>query len=653
MKQIPLFQHEDVLADEQVWFDEILKSLDLEEKPGWPDEFGAAIRGWLAENKHRPIKTLSLFSGGGGLDIAFHDVGFDVTLMVEIEEKYVDTLRANAGTGKVLDNSNPLCMDIRDFEPPSDLKVDFIIGGPPCQTFSAAGRRAAGVKGIEDPRGTLFEEYVRILKTLKPKGFLFENVYGIVGAQNGEPWRAIVNAFEEAGYGLHYRILDSADYGVPQHRERLFIIGLRNGTYDFPYPTHGPDSIGKKPFYTASEAIKGCDTFSVKEGLGGKYGHLLNDIPPGLNYSFYTEKLGHPTPVFGWRSKFSDFLYKADPEMPVRTVKAQGGQYTGPFHWDNRPFTVDEFKRLQTFPDNYEIIGGKQVQIEQIGNSVPPQIARVLGLSILHQVFGVTLPFPMHYMPPNKELGFRKRKRLRTKMYNQKAQRAISKLKDNGHNGFALKNGRHSEKFTRYISQTFNWDDTQDKKSLKVLVDCDLNDERWKIAIKIEEESVTNPLYKIVIEPNPSWSLPAKKVILVSFSPKKLAFTALWKAFEEIAETRTGIADLVQLSGYYQYQPKMKASFEFKAMEKTDSVWPVIKKVVDGKGVAYDAAASIIAEMYAIDEDDTLSIFQEMRLMGYEIRNNNTNPQIAEGNFLIPYFFPTLNPRSVQLRKYL
>src|SRR4030043_1109271 len=102
------------------------------------------------------------------------------------------------------------------------------MGGPPCQTFSAAGRRAAGVSGTTDPRGQLFKEYVRILNQLKPKGFLFENVYAIVGAQGGSAWKEIQEAFKGAGYNLHYRVLDTADYGVPQHRERLIIVGTRD-----------------------------------------------------------------------------------------------------------------------------------------------------------------------------------------------------------------------------------------------------------------------------------------------------------------------------------------------------------------------------------------------------------------------------------------
>ena len=100
--------------------------------------------------------------------------------------------------------------------------------------------------------------------------------------------------------------------------------------------------------------------------------------------------MGHPNLVFAWRSKFSDFLYKADSYTPIRTIKAQGGQYTGPFHWNNRTFSIAGHKRLQTFPDNYDISGNKQTQLHQIGNSVPPQLARILAMSIRHQVYGTT-----------------------------------------------------------------------------------------------------------------------------------------------------------------------------------------------------------------------------------------------------------------------
>jgi DNA (cytosine-5)-methyltransferase 1 len=162
--------------------------------------------------------------------------------------------------------------------------------------FFCCWTQAAGVSGTTDAKGTLFQEYVRILKLLQPQGFLFENVYGITGANGGEAWALIQEAFREVGYNIHFRILDAADYGVPQHRERLFIVGLKQGTYMFPYPTHGPDSLNQQPYYSAAKAVEGADILDIEVGLGGRFGHLLEDIPPGLNYSFYTREMGYPNP---------------------------------------------------------------------------------------------------------------------------------------------------------------------------------------------------------------------------------------------------------------------------------------------------------------------------------------------------------------------
>ena len=225
--------------------------------PAWPDKFGAAVKKWLEDSHIPKIRTLSLFSGAGGLDIGFSDVGFNIIGAVEIEAKFCDTLALNTGAGRRFDHSRVRCMDVRALSGGEFGAIDFIIGGPPCQTFSAAGRRANGVAGTTDARGRLFREYIRLLKELSPRGFLFENVYGIVGAQNGAAWKEILDEFSAAGYQLFYRIVDAADYGVPQHRERLLIVGMQEGAFLFPRPTHGPDSLDKEPFYCAERAIEG------------------------------------------------------------------------------------------------------------------------------------------------------------------------------------------------------------------------------------------------------------------------------------------------------------------------------------------------------------------------------------------------------------
>ena len=289
--------------------------------PAWPDRFGD----WVGETMSQPIRTLSLFSGAGGLDIGFHQAGFHAVEMVEIEERFAATLHANCGDDRFFGAARPLCRDVREYVPPIKERIDFIIGGPPCQTFSAAGRRAGGVVGTADERGQLFMTYVSLLKKLKPRGFLFENVAGITGANGGRDWLEICEAFRSAGYRVTYRVLDAADFGVPQHRERMFIVGTRDVEFAFPRPTHGPDSLAALPHYSAGIAVSDApqDEYEGPVGVNGRYGNLLAEIPPGLNYSYFTEKLGHPRPVFAWRSKFSDFLYKADPDRPVRTIKAR------------------------------------------------------------------------------------------------------------------------------------------------------------------------------------------------------------------------------------------------------------------------------------------------------------------------------------------
>ena len=160
-------------------------------------------------NPYMP-KVLSLFTGAGGLDIGFHQAGFEITDCVEIEGQFCETLRANR---KQLGEPRIHHKDIKDFVKERDLwpepeDVDFIIGGPPCQPFSAGGRRVGGAPGTMDAvRGTLYESYATLVENLKPKGFLFENV---------------------KGYTLFHRILDTAEYGVPQHRERVILIGVED-----------------------------------------------------------------------------------------------------------------------------------------------------------------------------------------------------------------------------------------------------------------------------------------------------------------------------------------------------------------------------------------------------------------------------------------
>lgn len=653
------------------YFNNLLKTLDIQDSiAGWPDNFGNALRNWAKNTLPTPIKILSLFSGGGGLDIGFHDAGFHAVQMIEFEPRYIETLRVNTQKGKRFEGSEPLCIDIRDFHPSENLHVDFIIGGPPCQTFSAAGRRVAGVSGLDDPRGNLFREYVRILNLLNPRGFLFENVYGIIGAQGGKAWQEILSTFESAGYTISYRILDAADYGVPQHRERLIIVGVRDKPFAFPRPTHGPDSIDQRPFYTPGIAVYGIED-EKPNTVGGRYGHLLKDIPPGLNYSFYTEEMGHPTPHFSWRSKFSDLLYKADPEMPVRTIKAQGGQYTGPFHWENRAFSIGELKRLQTFPDDYDLAGSRLTVIEQIGNSVTPQLGRILALAVLDQVFDVHLPFPIQYLSPQEILSFRQRKAALTTLYKEKAKNAIIQLQQNSESN-------HTDRTSSEATTLLQIDATnQDNKHVAFLG----SDFSWRVSDKCDQDYPWNVQYillnkeesldfyvgtrnqsssigfPIAVEVNHTgkWNLPVEKVHLFVQELSPFLLTASWKAFEYYLASEGIKADLVQLNGYYQYEPKITIKvLDLKYSQSEEKyLWDSLKSVLEGKGTRKILSLGNLAALWDMSINRTIEALIQLRSLGYEIRSEYTNSQIPGEHVLIPYAFPTLNPKSVQLRKTL
>ena len=192
-------------------------------------------------------------------------------------------------------------------------------------------------------------------------------------------------------------MLNAADYGVPQNRQRLFLIGSHDGTQlELPKATHWgeherrlpPENVAKlAPHVTAGEALRGLETKPEEgESVNGKWGHLLPEIPPGRNYLHYTEELGHPEPLFRWRSRYWTFLLKLDPNRPSPTLQGQPGPYVGPFHWENRRLRVPELKRLHGFPDDYVLEGTRRDAVLQVGNAVPPLLGEVVARAVSDQV---------------------------------------------------------------------------------------------------------------------------------------------------------------------------------------------------------------------------------------------------------------------------
>lgn len=287
-------------------------------------------------------------------------------------------------------------------------EVTLVAGGLPCQPFSKSafwsplrwkysGRRRR-FQGLQDPRARLLGEFVRIVRKIKPVAYVMENVPGLAYRTSRPMLESVLRGLRSAGYTTSWRVLDAADYGVPQKRKRLFIIGARNGVQlAFPRPTHCSKSMLEahpdlKPHVTAGEAIGDLDDGAVREDerVGGKWGHLLPLIPPGDNYLFFTKERGHPNPIFRWRSRYWSFLLKLSPSMPAWTIQARPGPYTGPFHWRNRRLRIEEIKRLQAFPDDYQIYGDRREAQRQLGEAVPPLLAQRIGEAIRQQLSGST-----------------------------------------------------------------------------------------------------------------------------------------------------------------------------------------------------------------------------------------------------------------------
>jgi DNA (cytosine-5)-methyltransferase 1 len=359
----------------------------------------------------RKLLAVSLFSGAGGLDLGVESAGYSVVYVVENDPAAVATLsRSRAKFFPDLLELQP--QDITTLEPSRVMNeigvasgdIDLLVGGPPCVAFSKSGFHLEYKREGRDPRAGLLNDYVRFLEALRPRAFIMENVFGLAYRNQSTPvFQALINRIRGFGYSINYKVLNASDYGVPQNRQRLFVIGDREGlTLHHPVPTHWGDHERRVrprnadallPHVTAREALTGLHTDpEPDERVNGKYGHLLPEIPPGGNYLHYTEHAGHPQPLFGWRSRYWTFLLKLDPDRPASTIQAQPGPYVGPFHWENRRLRIPELKRLQGFPDDYELVGTRREIQVQIGNSVPPQLGYVVADAVRCQVMGEDSP---------------------------------------------------------------------------------------------------------------------------------------------------------------------------------------------------------------------------------------------------------------------
>lgn len=347
----------------------------------------------------KQFSLLSLFTGVGGLDYGFEAAGFDTKIAVELDHQCCVSLRASRDwpviEGDLLETPTNVILTEAGLQVDA---VDMLIGGPPCQPFSKSGWWKSGDSlRLDDPRASTLSGYLRVLGEARPRAFLLENVEGMAFGGKDEGLKLLLDAIQQINKvsGTNYRpvviTLNAADYGVPQTRTRVFIIGARDGRrFVPPAPTHrDPDAAHRveEPWITAWDAIGGMDEPKDNSlGLTGKWADLLSSIPEGMNYLWHTDRMGGE-PLFGWRRRYWNFLLKLAKNRPAWTIQAQPGPSTGPFHWKSRRLSGDELARLQTFPRNVQITGNRIEVQRQIGNAVPSLLAEVLAREIRRQFF--------------------------------------------------------------------------------------------------------------------------------------------------------------------------------------------------------------------------------------------------------------------------
>lgn len=363
-----------------------------------------------------PLPVVSLFSGAGCLDLAvercaepFGSGGrpakgpFKVAVATDYEERALRSLRAN------FHDVPTICRDIREVSAAELLDLagismgepSLVVGGPPCTPFSKSGFWLEEKRSSSDPNASLLDEYARVVREVRPIAFVLENVQGLTYATHKAQLSRVLGQLTAAGYRPEYRVLMAADFGDPQLRRRVFIVGRRDGiSFRFPEPTHSGWSEHsrkidptKKPYVTAGNVLGPllpAET-SLGEVVEGTYAELLAEVPPGQNYLWHTSRYGGRD-FFEWRSRYWTFLLRLDPQRPSTTLQAQPGPWVGPFHWENvqnaegreraRRLTKAELMTLMSLPGDFIIEGDATAVRRQLGNAVPLE----MGKSVLRAV---------------------------------------------------------------------------------------------------------------------------------------------------------------------------------------------------------------------------------------------------------------------------
>lgn len=359
-------------------------------------------------------KAISFFAGAGGLDMGIHKAGFDVKLAFELEKVFCKTLEVNHPEWNVI-QGDILALEASDIYKlsgvPEGEEIDLFIGGSPCQSFSTAGKREA----FDSPDGQAMLKYAELIEEVQPKAFLLENVKGLLSAAlkhtpikkrtkdadnllpEEMPGSALAHLLSKiSSYEVKYELLNSANYGVPQTRERVFLIGVRKDLeveFNFPNQTHSKDAeIGKERWITAGEIL-----FEMKN-IKHTYQNYTKDrlsymklIPKGggnwrdlrvFGEDFVKQAMGGAYLSGGGKVGFFRRIDVKKPSPTLLTSPSQKSTILG-HPYEYRPLSIEEYKRIQGFPDNYNLQGTLTQQYKQIGNAVPVKMGEVLGNQIL------------------------------------------------------------------------------------------------------------------------------------------------------------------------------------------------------------------------------------------------------------------------------
>jgi len=331
--------------------------------------------------KDKLYTVVELFAGAGGLALGLEKAGFKTKATVEINKWAVKTLKTNRPNWNIIEGDIQKISQegIRKYLK-DDKEIDLLSGGYPCQSFSYAGNR----QGMADIRGTLFYDFAKILEELKPKMFFAENVKGLVSHDGGKTLKTMIKVFEKAGYVVQYKVLNAVDYSVAQKRQRIIIIGIREDIrerigeeFEFPKP-HNKKLVLKDILQDVPPSP--CAVYNDKKKAVLKYvkaGGCWRDLPDEVarDYMKSTYFMG------GGRTGIARRLSWEEAGLTVLCTPAQ--KQTERCHPDElRPFSVRENARIQSFPDDWVFEGSMAEQYKQIGNAVPVNLAKEVGLAI-------------------------------------------------------------------------------------------------------------------------------------------------------------------------------------------------------------------------------------------------------------------------------